>query len=203
MMENQSKSADTKFGLHPILTERWSPRAFSNRLVEPEKLYRLLEAARWSPSASNEQPWRFIVGLKGDETYQKMFETFVEFNQLWTKTAPVLILCMANTRSSKNPDNPNPTYAYDLGQSVAHLSFQAHADGLFVHQMSGFDQKQAEKLFEVPENYKVISAVAVGYIGDPAVLHPNLQKMELAPRQRRPLKESVFGKRFGESFSEI
>lgn len=202
-MEHKNKTAETKFGLHPVLANRWSPRAFDGRAVEHEKIYRLLEAARWSPSASNEQPWRFIVGFKGDKTYQKLFDTFVEFNQLWTKTAPVLVLCIADTMSTKNPGKPNPTHAYDLGQAVAHLSFQAHADGLHVHQMSGFDLRKAEEVFEVPERFKVISAVAIGYIGNPEVLHPNLKEMELAGRERRPLVETVYTGKFGESFSLI
>jgi nitroreductase len=105
--------------------------------------------------------------------------------------------------STKNPGKPNPTHAYDLGQAVAHLSFQAHADGLHVHQMSGFDLRKAEEVFEVPERFKVISAVAIGYIGNPEVLHPNLKEMELADRERRPLVETVYTGKFGESFSLI
>jgi nitroreductase len=202
-MEHKNKTAETKFGLHPVLAQRWSPRAFNGHAVEAEKIYRLLEAARWSPSASNEQPWRFIIGFKGDVTYQKLFDTFIEFNQLWTTTAPVLVLCIADTMSTKNPGKPNPTYAYDLGQAVAHLSFQAHADGLYVHQMSGFDIQKAELAFEVPDRFKVISAVAIGYIGDPEVLHPNLKELELADRERRPWIENVFAGRFGQSFSLI
>ncbi|HOI32559.1 MAG: nitroreductase family protein [Bacteroidales bacterium] len=200
-MTHQNKTAETKFGLHPVLLERWSPRAFSDRSVEPEKIYRFLDAARWSPSASNEQPWRFIIGIKGDDTYRKMYDTFIEFNQLWTKTAPVLILNLANTLSTKNPGKLNPTYAYDLGQAVAHLSFQAHADGLYAHQMSGFDTQQAGKVFEIPDHFKVISVVAVGYIGNPEVLHPNLKKLEYADRSRRPWNENVFSNKFGQSFS--
>ncbi len=202
-MEHKNKTADTKFGLHPVLANRWSPRAFDGRPIENEKIYRMLDAARWSPSASNEQPWRFIIGFKGDETYQKLFDTFVEFNQLWTKTAPVLVLCVADTMSTKNPGKPNPTHAYDLGQAVAHLSFQAHADGLHVHQMSGFDMKKAALAFEVPERFKVVSAIALGYIGNPEVLHPNLKEMELANRERRPLIENVFTEKFGQHFSVI
>ena len=198
-MKSTDKRADTTQAIHPVLINRWSPRAFSERPIEKEKIDQMFEAARWSPSASNEQPWRFIVGLKGDETYQKIFDTFVEFNQLWAVTAPVLVLTVGYTKSLKNPDLPNPTYTYDVGQAVAHLSFQAHADGLYVHQMAGFDAKKAEEVFNVPADFKVLTAFAAGYIGNPEILHPNLKEMEYSKRVRRPISETVFTGKFGES----
>ncbi len=198
-----SKSAQTKYDIHPILNDRWSPRAFADKKVEQEKIQRFFEAARWTPSSSNEQPWRFIIGFKGDETYQKIYDTFVEFNQLWAFTAPVLILTIGNTRSVKNPEKPNLAYAYDCGQAVAHLTFQAAADGLFVHQMGGFDTDQAAKTFGVPESFKVLTAIAIGYIGDPEVLHPNLKQMEYSKRERQNLDQMVFSGRFGNVAPEI
>lgn len=194
-----TKSAQTKHDIHPILNERWSPRAFSDKQVEKEKIQRLFEAARWSPSSSNEQPWRFIIGYKGDETYEKIFDTFVEFNQLWAITAPVLILTIGNSMSAKNPEKPNSAYAYDCGQAVAHLTFQASADGLFVHQMGGFNTEKAAKAFQVPQSFKVLTALAVGYMGDPEVLHPNLKKMEVAVRERQSLEQMVFTGKFGQT----
>jgi hypothetical protein len=192
-----NKTANTTFDIHPLLKERWSPRAFDDRMIETDKLMRMLEAARWSPSSSNEQPWRFIVGLKGDETYSNIYSTLVEFNQLWAKTAPVLMLSIGNRMSLKNPDKPNVSCVYDVGQAVAHLSFQAMSDGLFVHQMGGFDKELAARLFGVPDNFEVLTALAVGYIGDPEVLHPNLKSMEYAARERRPLDTMIFNKQFG------
>ncbi|MDP3463162.1 MAG: nitroreductase family protein [Bacteroidales bacterium] len=194
-----NKTAETTYAIHSLLKKRWSPRAFSNKVVESEKLLSMLEAARWSPSSSNEQPWAFIVGLKGDETYQKIFDTLVEFNQLWAITAPVLILSIGNSMSAKNPTKPNASYRYDLGQSVAHLTFQAMSDGLFVHQMGGFDTNKAAELFEIPQGFHVVTAIAVGYIGDPEVLHPNLKKMEYADRERKPIESMVFSGQFGQT----
>ncbi len=192
-----NKTAKTTFEIHPLLRERWSPRAFSNRMVETDKLFRMLEAARWSPSSSNEQPWRFIIGLKGDETYMKIYDTFVEFNQLWAKTAPVLMLSVGHRMSLKNQGKPNVSYVYDVGQAVAHLTIQAMSDGLFVHQMGGFDKEAAARFFDVPAEFEVLTAIAVGYIGDPEVLHPNLKKMEYAERERRPLDTMMFRTKFG------
>ena len=75
------KRANPRYPIHNLSKKRWSPRAFNGEPVETEKLQRIFEAARWSPSASNEQPWAFIVGMQGDETYDKIFSTLVEFNQ--------------------------------------------------------------------------------------------------------------------------
>ena len=75
------KPADTTFDIHPIIKKRWSPRAFQSTPIQKETVQRLLEAARWAPSSFNEQPWRFMVGFKGDDTWQKIHDTMVEFNQ--------------------------------------------------------------------------------------------------------------------------
>lgn len=195
------KPAVTNFSIHPVIKERWSPRAFDGSPVENEKLQRIFEAARWAPSSSNEQPWRFIVGLKGDVVYDKIYSTLVEFNRLWAKTAPVLIVALAKKSSTKNPGKENKAAIYDLGQAIAYLTFQATADGLFVHQMGGFDTALTAKLLGVPDDYAVVTASAVGYIGNPEVLHPNLKELELAERKRQPLESLVFQEKFGEPAS--
>ena len=64
------KTAVTSLPINEVLQERWSPRAFNGQMIATDILQRMFEAARWSPSASNEQPWRFIVGIKGDGTYE-------------------------------------------------------------------------------------------------------------------------------------
>lgn len=191
------KKAKTNFPIHSILERRWSPRAFDEKPVEKEKLQRLFEAARWAPSASNEQPWYFLVGQSGDNTYAKIFDTLVEFNQLWAKTAPVLVLSAGYSKSLKSGKD-HFWYKYDVGQAVAHLSFQATEEGLYVHQMAGFDRAKAGKLFSLSEDHEALTVFAIGYMGDYKVLHPNLQPLEVAERRRKLLKEFVFSNNFGE-----
>lgn len=191
------KKASTDFSIHSLLEKRWSPRAFDNRPVEKEKLQRLFEAARWAPSSSNEQPWFFIAGLSGDDTYQKIFDTLVEFNQLWAKTAPVLVLAAGRNKTLKSGSD-HKWFKYDVGQAVAHLTFQATHEGLYVHQMAGFDLKKAGKLFNLPGDVEALTVFSIGYMGDYKVLHPNLQELEVADRERKPLKEFVFSNNFGE-----
>ena len=198
-----TKPAKTTYPIHPVLRNRWSPRAFNGKAVPKALLLSLFEAARWAPSSSNEQPWRFVVGQKGDATYNTIFESLVEFNQLWAVTAPVLVVAIAKTTSSKNAGKANSAAIYDLGQAVSHLTFQAAADGLYVHQMGGFDAKKLAAALNVPEGYQVQTVNAIGYIGDPEQLHPNLKAMEFNERERQSLSDLVFGNSFGETANFI
>jgi nitroreductase len=189
------KQALPDFPVHSLIASRWSPRAYSSKPVETEKLQRIFEAARWSASASNQQPWYFMVGFKGDVVNRKIFETMVEFNKLWVVNAPVLVLGISKTTNSKG--DPNKYSTYDLGQSVAILSLQAKAEGIYVHQMAGFNADLAASSLEIPDDYKVIVAFTLGYRAESKILHPSLQKIELSPRTRRPISESVFTGSFG------
>ena len=191
-----TKEAVTASKIHPLLKKRWSPRAFDDRPVEKEKLLSMLEAARWSPSASNIQPWHFFVGIKGDEAYSNIFETLVEFNQMWAKNIPVLILNCGKTTSDEK-GTVNATWRYDLGQAVALMSVQAMDEGLFMHQMGGFDASKAADLFQLPEDVKAVSVTAVGYLGDPSILHPRMQKSELAERKRKEMDTFVHSNIYG------
>src|SRR5665648_284184 len=99
MMQNieSIKQPDLDYPVHPLIASRWSPRAYDTKPVEPEKLQRIFEAARWAASSSNIQPWYFLVGFRGDEVYKKIFETLIEFNRLWVGNAPILALAIAKT----------------------------------------------------------------------------------------------------------
>jgi nitroreductase len=185
------KTAVTDHPIHEILAERWSPRAFAGRPVERAKLLSLFEAARWSPSAANSQPWAFLVFTQDDpENFAKMVETLKGFNRVWAAEAPVLVLALAKLPTDA-PQRARYAY-YDLGQAMAHLSVQAGALGLHVHQMAGFDGPMACQLFELPEDYEPVAVSAIGYLGEPDRLPDELKQRELAPRNRKPLPEFVF-----------
>jgi nitroreductase len=189
------KQPATDYPVHPVIASRWSPRAYDSKPIEKEKLQRIFEAARWAASSNNLQPWYFLVGLKGDEVYRKITTTLVEFNQLWAVNAPVLVLAIAKTTNSGG--DQNRSFSYDLGQAVTTLSIQAISEGIYPHQMGGFDASAAERVFEIPEEYKVLVVFTLGYPGDAGMLHPKLQKLEMSPRSRRPVTETVFTGSFG------
>jgi len=186
-----NKSAQTQYPILDFLKNRWSPRAFAARPVELHKLLSLFEAARWSPSGGNQQPWSFIVTNQTErEPFEKLLGTLNERNQDWAKHAPVLVLSVVQRERAAG--QPNPWATYDVGQAVAHLSVQATALGLVVHQMAGFDRQKAAELFALPEGYDALTVFAIGYEGDPATLPAGLRERELEQRSRKPLKEFVF-----------
>jgi nitroreductase len=177
-------------GVLPAILERWSPRACTDRDVSPAALRTIFEAARWAPSSYNEQPWRFFVGHRNSETYKRIGNSLVPFNQGWALGAPVLILGVAKTRFSHN-DTPNNYAVHDLGAAMVSIAIQAAALGIATHQMAGFDWAKAREAFEIPETYAIGSVMAMGYQGDPATLDEQYQAQEQAPRSRKPLSEIV------------
>lgn len=190
-----NKKAKTSVPILDLLESRWSPRAFSPKAVEKEKLIALFEAARWSASCFNEQPWRFIVGQKENETFKKIFATLADGNQVWCKDVPVLVAMVGKSTFSHN-DKPNKWYRYDLGQSAAYISVQAMALGLYVHQMAGFEADQLKDSFSIPENFEAHTVLAIGYIGNADQLSADLRRTELAERKRRALPDLLFHERW-------
>jgi nitroreductase len=185
------KHAPEVHGVDDLIRRRWSPRTYADKDIPAAELKKLFEAARWAASSSNEQPWRFLVGRRGDETYQKIFDALVEFNQSWAKSAPVLVLSVAKMVFTSN-GKPNAYGMHDTGAASATLALQATAIGLHTHSMAGFDREQARASFAIPSDYEIGAVTAIGYFGDPASLPEHLQKMEVSPRQRKPLEEFVF-----------
>jgi nitroreductase len=176
---------------------RWSPRAFANRPVEAKKLAILFEAARWSASSFNEQPWRFIVAQKHDGTaFARMLGVANEWNQSWAHLAPVLILTVAKRTFSKS-GKPNRHAWYDVGAAVASLSLEATRHSLYVHQMAGFDADKARERFAIPDDFEPVSLLALGYLGDIAQLPDELQQSETRKRERNPQSAFVFEAAFG------
>ena len=190
------KPADTQYPIHDLLKRRWSPRAFSERPVEPEALRSLLEAARWAPSSNNAQPWSFIVITKEDQAaHGRLVSCLMEGNIPWAQRAPVLMASVARMSFEDN-GKLNRHAFHDVGQAVANLTVQATALGLVVHQMAGFHPDKVRELYGVPKEFEPVAMIALGYPGDPESLPERLKQRELAPRERKPLSEFVFSGRW-------
>jgi nitroreductase len=171
--------------------------------VEPEKLRSILEAARWAPSSFNAQPWSFLVATKDDPAdFQRMLGCLVEFNQQWAKSAPVLMISVATSAFAHN-GQPNRHAFYDTGAAVAMMSVEATSLGLHMHQMAGFLPEKVREAYGVPATAEPASAIALGYLGDPASLPDELRKREETPGQRKPIAEFVFSKGWGQSPSWV
>ena len=126
--------------------------------------------------------------LPGGKSYQNIMDTLVEFNQMWAKKAPVLILNCYRINLSRNGKH-NQTAQYDLGQAVAHYSLEAINQGLYIHQMTGFDVSKANKLFGLGEEIVAFSVTALGYIGGVDSLPEDIRKMEMAEPIRMHQKD--------------
>ena len=185
-----SRTAVTSVPISPTLAERWSPRAYdTTRAVEPELITAALEAARWAPSANNSQPWRFIVGTRGTDTFEKIRSGLLSFNAAWTVNAGALIANVIDTQLAEG--QRADWHAYDLGQAVAFSVAQLNRDGLHTRQMGGIDPAALAAAFNLGDRYRVVSVTAVGYLGDADLLPDPLREREVAPRERKPLDEIV------------
>jgi nitroreductase len=193
------KLAQTDFPIHELLRDRWSPRAFADRPIEPEKLGSLLEAARWAPSSFNDQPWAFLVAVRENaEEFARMLSVLLAGNAVWARKASALILSAARVNFEHN-GRANRHAFHDVGLATANLLTQATALGLVGHAMAGFDVQMARELFAIPEGWEPVAAMALGYPGEAESLPERLREREFAPRSRKPLEEFVFTGRWGQS----
>ena len=198
-MPDIDKRADTTFPIHNLLAGRWSPRAFADRAIPPDVLGSLLEAARWAPSSRNLQPWRFVIAERHRDAdgFARILNTLMQANQVWAQHASVLLIVATQPNPAGSP-RPNPYAHYDVGQAMAHLSIQAMACGLYIHQMGGFRRAKAREVLAIPDDYEPVVSAAIGYLADPSVLPQEIQQRELEPRARNPLSEQVFSGMWGD-----
>lgn len=184
------KHATTSAPILDTLVERWSPRAFdTDHSLSEGALRSAFEAARWSPSANNTQPWRFIIARRGSESFAKIEAALMGFNQAWAGAASALVVNLAVTQTEDG--SPLRWAEYDLGQAVAHLTVQAQSEGLYVHQMGGFEVDKLRESFELDEKLAPVSVMSIGQIGTPDQLPEPLKEREVAPRERIAVEDLV------------
>lgn len=175
--------------IEPLFLRRWSPRAMSGEPLSEEELLTLFEAARWAPSSSNEQEWRFLYARRDTPHWAQFLGLLMEGNQTWCKRAAVLVVILART-VFKRDGSPNRVHLFDAGAAWENLALQAAAMGLVAHGMAGFDSEKARKTLLVPEHFAVAAMVALGRPGNPADLPPGLREREV-PSGRRSVRESI------------
>ncbi len=192
------KVAETAYPIHNLFKHRWSPRAFSDRRVEPATLRSLLEAARWAASCANEQPWNFIVATQDEpQEFERVLNCLVEGNIGWAKNAPVLMISVARLNFEKS-GGVNRTAYYDVGQAVAQMALEAVAEGLEIHQMAGIHVDKAREVYGIPPGWDPVTGIAVGYVGDPDMLPEKRRESEVSPSKRKASRSFVFEGRWGE-----
>ena len=198
------KKASSTVPISEILAQRWSGRAYNPaRPVAAAELAACLEAARWAPSCSNAQPWRYIVCSRSEDpaAWQNALACLSEGNRTWAQNAPALILAVAEERFG-HKDQANRWAQYDTGAASLSLCLQAAALGMMSHQMGGFDAAEARTVFSIPKEYTPMAIIALGYQLAEENIPAALQAREFAPRQRRPAHEHVFSGHWGRHAGE-
>ena len=168
----------------PILKElrlRFSPRFFNSKRLSDKILRSIFEAARWTPSGYNNQPWYFYWSPNGSNAYKNIKSCLSEKND-WAKTAPVFIVACYIDKNERGIIR----YAqYDLGAAVISMIIQAQSLGIYARQMGLFDQIKLQKLLRIPKKYTPYIVVAMGKIGDYTKIDEELLKRELNKRERK------------------
>lgn len=188
------KPAKTSVPINEILRNRWSPRAFDpTKRVSREDIMALCEAARWAPSSSNSQPWRYIVWdrFHNESAWKKGFECLDNFNNKWVQSAPVLILSLAKKHAKDGRFNRH--HQHDTGAASISICLQAASMGLQAHQMAGFSKTKLMESFSIPDEFEPMSMIAVGYQSESLDTIPeSYHEDELMPRGRNPISLHFF-----------
>jgi nitroreductase len=181
--------------INSLIINRWSPRSFVPEEISDKELFSLFEAARWAPSSSNSQPWRFIYAKRNTKNWNDLFNLLIDFNKQWCIDASALVVIVSR-KNFERDGKPSITHQFDTGAAWENLAIQAVSQGLVTHAMAGFDYEKARKDLAIPDDYDVMAMVAIGKRGPKENLSPELQAREM-PNTRKPLSELVMEGKFG------
>lgn len=180
---------EKKTSILEIIKSRRSTRRFKPDMVSEEDLKAVLEAARWSPSGDNKQPWKFIV-IKNKETMEKIVEMlpYKKF-QAFLRNAPVLIAIVVNSRKSK-------WVVLDGALCVQNLMLEAWARGLGTCFSAWYPtvpskiEEQVKDLLNIPKNWIIVTFTPLGFpIDEP-------ERAFRLPAKRQPLDELICYEKF-------
>lgn len=184
---------------HPVdamFIDRWSPRAVGPVPISEAQVLTILEAARWAPSSSNRQPWRYVWALRGETGFDAIAGALNPSNREWARQAAALVVLVSKTTMTRDgAEAANGAHAFDTGTAWGHLALQAHLMGLAAHAMGGFDAEVLAAVVALPENHALHAVVALGQRGDPAGL-PDALRLREVPNGRVPLSDVVRRGRF-------
>lgn len=181
--------------IHDVFLERWSPRSFDGSSLGKTDVMRLLEAARWAPSAFNSQPWRFLYSLRDDAHWGRFLNILLPANREWAARSSAIVFVLSDGyRRDESGAVIEPAYSssFDTGAAWGQMALQAVHVGLHTHAIAGLDYEAAQRDLAVPDGMKVEIAVAVGRIcSGQGMLSEALQEREM-PSDRRKLASLAF-----------
>ena len=159
---------------------RRSIRAFKNKKVAQETVEKLLDAARWAPSAGNIQPWEFIIVQK-PEIKRALVEAALD--QTFIEEAPVVIVVCANeSRSSQGYGIRGKTLycIQDTAAAIQNLHLVAYSLGLGTCWVGAFREAETREILKIPSGIRPVAIIPVGYPAEAP-----------SPRSRRPINQIV------------
>ncbi|MBI5490576.1 MAG: tryptophanase [Deltaproteobacteria bacterium] len=178
---------------HPLFQKRRSTRAIAEMHIDEAVIERIVQSFRWAPSCANRQPARLVLARRSPER-EALDRTLMEGNE-WARTAPILAAVVMSPARAATVNGIN--YApFDAGLATQNLVLAAVAEGLVAHPMAGYDEPAARQALAVPEPWRIVAVVAIGFAGDPARLDPATREKDERPRQRLPLSQMVFFERW-------
>jgi nitroreductase len=193
-----AKKADTAVPIHPDIAARWSPRMFdADAMLPAEQVLAVLEAARWAATWGHRQPVRFVVGLRGDDTFGAISALLKRGNRYANAAGALIMVCV-----DEGEDDRTARYAaVDAGAAIAQLTIEAVSRGLIAHPMAGFDPDGAREVFGIPMGVQPVAVVAVGSLGDYDNAPREVVERDAQGRKRLPLNEVVFAGSWGTPLS--
>ena len=169
--------------VHEAIKNRRSVRAYKSDPIPEQSLRKVLEAARLAPSAHNDQDWKFII-IKDIKKKKQLAQAAQ--SQSFIAEAPVVIAAVA-----LNPERVMscevPAYAINLTIAVDHMTLQACEQGLGTCWIGAFSQEQVKKILNIPDQYKVVALLPLGFPADSP-----------KPKTRKSLEEIICYENFNE-----
>ena len=172
---------DIKMDVYDAISKRCSVRAYKKMEVEEDKLNKVLEAGRLSPSANNAQEWKFVV-VRNKETRKKLAKA--AFGQSFIAEAPVVIIACGT-----NPEGMlacgQPAHTVDVSIAFAYMILQAYELRLGTCWIGAFSEGEAKKVLGIPQHIRVVAMTPLGY--------PDQRP---SPKWRKPLDQIVCYERY-------
>ena len=167
-----------------VFIERWSPRSFVPDTIPELDLQIIIDAARWSPSTMNEQPWLFFTASRESSKFQEFVKCLNEGNQLWATHSSVIGFIIAR-KFFKHKSRENSLAEFDCGAAWMALTIQARMLGYYTHGMGGINRAKIDELLGLDiQKQKTIMGFALGKRADISALPSELQvKENPSPRE--------------------
>jgi nitroreductase len=185
---NDIKRAITKYPVLDIIKNRWSPRSFADKAISSDDLHTIVEAATWSFSAMNEQPWRYVIAEKGSLLFNAFLETLYPGNKPWNIQAAAFILSIKKATYT-GTDKININALHDIGAANILLTLQANSMGIYTHVLEGYAKDEVKELLSLEEGLEPVVMIALGYPDIAQKLDEPFKTRELTPRSRKGLDE--------------